>query len=151
MSKHRAVCLSAEERTELAEKLRTNGLSAREQNRVRILLLSDRSQGERRTDQGVADAVMCSKATVVNVRHRYLKEGLAKALTEKARPGAVPKITGEVEAKLVLLACSTPPEGSARWTLRLLQERVIELEYLPAISHVSIGEVLKKTKLSLGR
>lgn len=150
MSKHRELCLSAEQRNELETKLQEKGLSLREQNRIRILLLSDRSTGNQRTLQEVAEAVMCSSRTVSNVRHRYLDKGLESALTEKPRPGAPPKITGEVEAKLSLLACSAPPEGQARWSLRLLQEKVIELEYLPSISHVAIGDVLKKTKSSRG-
>lgn len=150
MSKHREICLSAEKRNELETKLQEKGLSLREHNRIRILLLSDRSTNNKRTLQEVAEAVMCSSGTVSNVRRRYLDEGLESALTEKPRPGATPKITGEVEAKLTLLACSTPPEGQARWTLRLLQEKVIELEYLPSISHVAISNTLKKTKSSRG-
>ncbi len=150
MSKHREICFSAEKRNELETKLQEKGLSLREHNRIRILLLSDRSTNNKRTLQEVAEAVMCSSGTVSNVRRRYLDEGLESALTEKPRPGATPKITGEVEAKLTLLACSTPPEGQARWTLRLLQEKVIELEYLPSISHVAISNTLKKTKSSRG-
>lgn len=150
MSKHREICLSAERRNELETKLQEKGLSLREQNRIRILLLSDRSTGNKRTLQEVAEAVMCSSGTVSNVSRHYLDEGLERALTEKPRPGAAPKITGEVEAKLTLLACSKPPDGRARWTLRLLQEKIIELEYLPSISHVAIGDVLKKTKSSHG-
>lgn len=150
MSKHRKICLSAEERTQLATKLAEKGLSLREHNRIRILLLSDRSLGQQRTIQEVATAVMCSPGTVNNVRQRYLEEGIEQALTEKPRPGAMPKLTGEVEAKLTLLACSSPPEGHSRWTLRLLQERMIELEYIPAISHVAIGDALKKTQSNRG-
>lgn len=150
MSKHRQICLSAEERTQLTAKLEEKGLSLREHNRIRILLLSDRSLGHKRTIEEVAAAVMCSAGTVSNVRQRYLDEGMEQALTEKPRPGAVPKLTGEVEAKLTMLACSSPPEGHSRWTLRLLQERMIELEYLPAISHVAIGDALKKTPSNRG-
>lgn len=149
MSKHREICLSAERRNELETKLQENGLSLREHNRIRILLLSDRSTSNKRTLQEVAEAVMCSRGTVSNVRRRYLDEGLESSLTEKPRPGTTPKITGEVEAKLTVLAWSTPPEGQARWTLRLLQEKVIELEYLPSISHVAISNTLKKTTLNI--
>ena len=76
--------------------------------------------------------------------------GLQAALYEKPRPGQAPKVTGEIEAKLIMLACSQPPEGHARWTLRLLAGRVIELGYLDYVSHVTVGEVLKKTNSSLG-
>ena len=93
---------------------------------------------------------MCDKTTVVNVRRRFLTGGLPAALYDKPRPGAKPKVTGEIEAQLIRLACSTPPEGRGRWTLRLLAERLVELEYVDYISHVTVGEVLKKTNLSLG-
>jgi hypothetical protein len=71
-------------------------------------------------------------------------------LYEKPRPGAKPKIDGEVEAHLVALACSAPPEGYDRWTLRLLADRLVSLEIIDSISHVAVGEVLKKMNLSLG-
>ena len=71
-------------------------------------------------------------------------------MNDKGWPGATPKFTGEVEAKLTVLACSDPPEGAARWTLRLLADRMIELGYVESISHVTVRRLLKKTGLSLG-
>ena len=112
--------------------------------------MSDRSQGQERNDEEVAAAVMCSVGTVRNIRWRYLDEGMEAALYDKPRPGATPKVTGEVEAQLVVLACSAPPAGEQRWTLRLLAERLIELSQLEYVSHVTVREVLKKTNLSLG-
>ncbi len=85
------------------------------------------------------------------MRRRYLDEGLTAALHDKPRPGAAPKITGEIEAQLVTLACSAPPAGEARWTLRLLAEKLIELGEVDYVSHVTVREVLKKTYSSLGR
>ncbi len=87
---------------------------------------------------------------MANVRRRFLSGGLAMALYDKGWPGPHPKFTGEVEAQLTLLACSDPPEGAARWTLRLLANRMIELGYVDYISHVTVRKLLKKTSCSPG-
>jgi transposase len=150
MGKHIHIELNLDERTELERLIHTGNPPARKQTRARILLLSDRSEGQKRTDQEVAEAVLCSTTTVGNIRRRYVEGGLPKALNDKGWPGAKPKLTGEVEAKLTMLACSTPPQGYARWTLRLLANQMIELGYVEDVSHVTIGEWLKKTNLSLG-
>jgi len=130
--------------------IRKGDAPARTNTRARVLLLGDRSQGEKRTDREVADAVLCSLSTVTNVRRRFLAGGLQNALYDKERPGAQPKFTGEIEAKLTMLACSDAPEGAGRWTLRLLAEQMIELGYVDYISHVTVRELLKKTNSSLG-
>jgi transposase len=150
MSKHMQVILTEEQRTELERLIRSGTLPARTNTRARILLLSDRSQRQKRTDQEVADAIMCSKSTVYNVRHRFVAEGLSRALYDKARPGAPPTFTAETEAQLTMLACSDPPEGAAHWSLRLLANRMIELGYVEYISHVTVRELLKKTNCSRG-
>jgi len=150
MGKHTHVELTEEQRTELEQLIRTGNALARTNTRARILLLSDRSQGQKRTDQEVAEAVLCSKSTVGNVRRRFLTGGLPSALYDKGWPGAKPKFTGEVEAKLTMLACSDPPDGAARWTLRLLADRMVELGYVDSISHVTVRELLKKTNSSRG-
>jgi len=150
MSKHTHIELTPEQCTELERLIRTGDAPARTHTRARILLLSDRSQGQKRTDQEVADAALCSKRTVSNVRRRFLAGGLQAALYDKGWPGAPPKFTGEVEAKLTMLACSAPPEGAARWTLRLLANKMIELGYVDYISHVTVRELLKKTDSNLG-
>jgi transposase len=143
--------LSAQERTHLEGLLRRGAAPARVQTRARVLLLSDRSRGEQRTDEEVAAAVLTSASTAKRTRWRFLQEGLEAALAEKPRPGRPPKITGEVEAKLTLLACSQPPEGHRRWTLRLLADRLVELGYVDSISHMAVGNRLKKTKSSPGK
>lgn len=150
MGKHTHVALTQEQRTELEQLVRSGNAPARTSTRARIMLLSDRSQSQKRTDQEVADAVMCSQSTVINIRRRYLAGGVQAALYDKGWPGAPPKFTGEIETKLTVLACSEPPAGAARWTLRLLAERMIELEYVDYISHVTVRELLKKTNSSLG-
>jgi hypothetical protein len=115
------------------------------------LVLLDRSQGEQRTLAAVAAANLVSSGTVSNVKKRYLSGGLARALYDAPRPGAVPKIDGEVEAHLIALACSPPPTGQARWTLRLLADELVKLEVVESISHVAVGTTLKKTNSSPGR
>jgi transposase len=145
MGKHTHIELTTEQRTDLEQLIRTGDAPARTNTRARILLLSDRSQGQKRTDQEVADAALCSKSTVINMRRRFLAGGLAGALYDKGWPGAKPKLTGEIEAKLTLLACSAPPPGFARWSLRLLADRLVELGYLDEVSHVTVREWLKKT------
>jgi len=151
MATRSVVKLSEEERARLKGLLRRGAAPARVQTRARILLLADRSRGERRTDEQVAAAVMTSLMTAKRTRWRFLQEGLEAALAEKPRPGRPPKITGEIEAQLTALACSQPPKGRAHWTLRLLADQLVELGYLESISHTAVAERLKKTKLSPGR
>jgi transposase len=150
MSKHLCIELSEDQRAELERLIHAGNAAARKQTRARILLLSDRSQGQKRTDQEVAEAALCSTSTVRSMRRRFVAGGLPGALNDKGWPGATPRFTGEVEAKLTLLACSDPPQGAARWSLRLLADQMIELGYVEYISHVTVRELLKKTGLSLG-
>ena len=150
-SKHIRICLTEAERTQLETLITRGSAPARMQTRARILLLSDRSFGAAKTEAEIASALLCSKNTVGNIRRRCAEEGVDAALVEKPRPGAIPKIDGETEARIILLACSAPPLGKARWTLRLLASQAVELGYVESISHVTIGERLKKTNSSLGR
>lgn len=151
MTKQRHVHLDDKERQELEQLIKSGTHSARVIARARTLLLLDRSQGQKRTIKEVLEAAMVSQGTVSNIKKRYFAEGLPKALSEKPRPGAKPKLDGEVEAHLIALVCSEPPEGHDRWTLRLLADRLVSLELVDSISHVAVGDKLKKTNLSLGR
>jgi transposase len=145
------VQLRADQRQQLLALLRTGEGKARTRTRAHVLLLADRSQGQQRTDAQVAEAALCAERTVATVRARFQSGGLDEALREGPWPGSTPKVTGEVEAQLVMLACSAPPEGRARWTLRLLADKMVELGYIAAISHVTVGDHLKKTHCSLGK
>lgn len=149
MAKH--ITLTKEERTELSQLIKSGKHSARVLGRARILLLLDRSQGEKRKLQEIADVMLASIGTVSNIKRRYLAGGLEQGLYDRPRPGAKPKINGEVEAHLIALVCSDPPEGRERWTLRLLADKLVELELVETISHVAVGDTLKKTNSSLGR
>lgn len=150
MSKHRYIHLDEEERILLTQLIRSDDTPARVQTRARVLLFSDRSQGQKRTLAQIAEIALCSVGTVRNIKRNYLAGGLEAALYEKPRPGAEPTFTGETEAQLVMLACSEPPVGHARWSLRLLAEQLIELEVVETISHVTVGTMLKKTSCSPG-
>lgn len=151
MTKHVTVHLTDDQRTRLETLTRSGSSPARVQTKARILLLTDRSQGQQRTDAAIAAALTVCRPTIIRTRQRFISTGLDAALNDKPRPGAMPTITGEHEANLTLLACSTPPDGHARWTLRLLAEQMVELGYVDAISHVTVGERLKKTSSSPGR
>jgi putative transposase len=139
------------QRTHLDSLIRSGSAKARTQTRARILLLTDRSQGGHRSDQEVADALMVSKATIRRIRQRFVKEGMESALDEKPRPGHAPKITGDIEAQIIALACSDAPEGHANWTLRLLADKVVELGCVDSLSHTAVADRLKKTRSSPGK
>jgi transposase len=140
------VSLKEQERAELKQYLRKGKSSARSLTRARILLLAD----EGRDDELIAEALKVSKSTVSRIRTRYCEGGLDFALHEKARSGAPSKIDGRIEAQLTLLACSEPPDGRSKWTVRLLTDRLVEMEVVDSISHMSVQRLLKKMKLSLG-
>jgi hypothetical protein len=151
MGKQTPIERTREERTELEKRIRTGNAPARTHPRARILLLSDRSQGQKRTDQEGADAVLCRKSTVRTVRRRFLSGGLQAALSDTGWPGTPPKFTGEGEAKVVMFACSEPPEGAARWTVRLLADKMVDLPYVDSMSHGTVGEIPKKRNHAVAR
>lgn len=144
------VCLSKEERQELESLIRSGSSPARTQTRARILLLSDETQQTKKSTKEIAAALLCSLPTITHIRQKYVEGGLENALYDKSRPGAAPKITGEIEAQLTLLACSAPPEGRSRWTLQLLADKLVELKLVDSISDVAVMKRLKKMNLSLG-
>jgi transposase len=120
--------------------------TARSIIRANILLNLDEGLGEKRGQGEVAKRCGVSTVTVYNVSKQYATEGLDAVLNRKKRETLpVPsKITGEVEAKIIALCCGKPPEGRARWTLRLLEEKTVELGIVEAISDNTIGRLLKK-------
>ena len=138
------VYLTRENRQELESLIRSGESSARTQTRARILLLTDENQKKKKGAEEIASVLMCSLPTITNIRKKFVEGGVEKALYDKARPGAIPKITGEVEAQLTLLACSAPPEGRARWTLQLLADKLVELKLVDSISDVAVMHRLKK-------
>lgn len=151
MKKQIPLYLTPDQRSHLEQLIRSGNAPARTQTRARILLLIDRSTGDARTEADVAQNLLCSVTTVGNVRARCLKEGVEAALYDKPRPGRAPKITGDIEAQITVLACSDPPEGHAKWTVRLLSERVVELGLVDLLHHTTLWERLKKTNSSPGK
>lgn len=149
MAKH--IELPQDEKTELEQLIKSGEHKARVISRARALLLLDRSDGKRRTLAQVAEATMLSDVAISHIKRRYFEGGLARALYDQSRPGRpVTKMTGDVEAQLITLTCSEPPEGHDQWTLRLLADRLVQLEVVESISHVTVGQTLKKMNLSLG-
>ena len=140
------VSLKEKEREDLKQYLRKGKSSARSLTRARILLLAD----EGRDDEMIAETLTVSKTTVSRIRTRYCEGGLDSALHEKARSGAPSKIDGRIEAELALLVCSDPPDGRSKWTIRLLADKLVEIEVVDSISHMNVQRLLKKMKLNLG-
>ncbi len=139
--------LTANERAELRRTTRAGTHKARTVTRAQILLLADRSQGQHRTRKEVAAIVGCSQARVIRVCRRLVYEGLHAALHEKSRSGGPPRITGDIEAELVVLACSEPPEGRKRWTLRLLADQMMVLGHIDQLSNVTVYRKLKANEI----
>lgn len=136
-----SIQLSKEERSSLKTLFSGGNGSNRMQNRARILNLL-----ERKTPVAEIAALLgCSPTTVYNIKHRYQAEGLESALTEKPRSGKPTRITGEGRACITALACSESPQGHARWTLRLLADKAVELGFCDSISHNHVRQILKKT------
>ena len=144
------IYLTKENRQELESLIRSGASSARTQTRARILLLTDENQKKKKRTVEIASALMCSLPTITNIRKKFVEGGLENALYDQPRSGAIPKITGEIEAQLTLLACSAPPEGRVRWTLQLLADQLVELKLLDSISDVAVMHRLKKMNLNLG-
>lgn len=151
MGKHQRVTLSDDDRAALAQLVRAGHHDARLLTRARVLLLTDHGNPDRQHDAEVARSLLVSVGTVGNVRRRYLAAGLEAALHDKPRPGAQPKITGDVEAHLVALACSTPPEGRVRWTVRLLADELVRLELVDGVAASTVWERLKRTSSNPGK
>jgi transposase len=150
MSKLHRIHLTVEQRQQLETIVHSGVSPARVQNRARIILLTDYNQATRMTDQQIIRALTTSNSTIQRTRIQFVEEGLEAALYEKPRSGRTPKLTGDIEAKLTMLACSDPPEGRARWTLRLLADQMVELGYIDSITDVAVYKRLKKMNLSLG-
>jgi hypothetical protein len=142
------VRLSAQERERLEAMVRTGKTLAQIVTRARILLKADTSEaGEAWSDSAIAAALDTSVNNVARARQQLVEEGFEATLKRKYNPNSArPRIfDGESEAKLIALACSPAPEGFARWSLRLLEEKVVELNIVDKASDNTIGRALKKT------
>ena len=144
--------LTEAERYQLKQLVSSGTAPARKVRRAHVLLKSDSSAGGPNWSyQAICEAFDVSQPTIANVRRAFVAGGLEAALNRKPPEREYERrLDGAGEARLIALACSEPPEGYERWTLRLLKKRLIELEYVENISHETIRTTLKKTNLSLG-
>jgi hypothetical protein len=146
------VVLTEDQRAELRGLVGSGTAPARMLPRARILLKADHGEGGPGwSDAAVAGALDVNPSTVLRVRRRFAAEGLAATLT-RTRPDRVYEraLDGKQEARLVALACSVPPDGQPRWSLRLLADELVRLEVAAAVSHETVRQTLKKTTSSRG-
>ncbi len=145
-----AVVLSDEQRAQLRTLVGRGVAPARRLTHARILLKADQGEGGAAwSDAAIAGALEVHGATVARVRRQYVEEGLAAALDRRApRREYARKLDGEREARLVAVACGTPPEGRERWSLRLLADELVRLEVVDAVSHETVRQVLQQTNSS---
>jgi DNA-binding transcriptional ArsR family regulator len=150
MKKKYPVILTEAEREHLKNLIAAGTAPARKLTHARILLKADQSsEGPGWVDEKVAEAVQTSQPTVARVRKQYFEEGLVAALNRRPpNREYYRKLDGEQEARLVALACSEPPEGQARWSLRLLADKLVELEIVEEVSYQTVRRTLKKTTSS---
>ena len=145
------VRLTPEERTEVESLVSKGKHSATTLTRARILLKADSGRGEAWADERIAEAVACGLATVARVRQRFARQGLSSALYRKRPEGRrYRKLDGKAEARLLALACGPAPQGRGRWTLKLLADKLVELEVVEAIDPATVHRTLKKMRSSRG-
>lgn len=142
--KAQPIHLSDDERRSLQTLLQRGTTTARTQTRARVLDLLHRGQHP----DAIAETLQVSTATVYNVKGRYQRAGFEAALYDQPRTGRPVEITGAQRAKITALACSAAPAGHARWTLRLLADKAVELELVEHVSHNAVKQILKKTSSS---
>ncbi len=146
------VTLTEAERQDLQTLVSTGKAAARKLVRARILLLADQADGgPAKADPQIVEALGCGRATVERVRQQFVEEGLVEALTPRPTTRTYERrLDGQAEAQLVAMACGAPPEGRARWTLRLLADRLVALGHVEAVAHETVRQTLKKTISSRG-
>jgi transposase len=135
------VNLSAEERQHLLELTSKGNLNVRKFKRALVLLKAD----EGLSDPQIMAVLHLSRPCVEHVRQRFVADGLERALNENPRPGQKRKLDGRAEATLIATACSEAPAGHEHWTLRLLADKLVELQVVEAVSHETVRRTLKKT------
>lgn len=146
------VRLSVEERQHLIDLVRKGKVAAYKRRGAQILLKADiGKEGPGWKDEQIVETLGVSVRTVERVRERLCRLGFEKCLLRVRGKARRRRLDGAQEAQLITLVCSSPPEGSARWTLRMLADKMVELEYIDNVSYETVRQVLKKTKLSPGR
>ncbi len=144
--KRYVVRLTKRERTGLLALVKTGKVAARKRAHAQVLLKADQSrQGPAWADERIAEALEIHPNPVKGIRQRFVEQGLEAALKRKKHPPRLRKLDGAQEDRLVAVACGPPPEGRARWSLRLLAERLVTLEIVDEISHETVRQTLGKT------
>jgi len=146
------VTLTQEERQELESLTRPGKTESRKFIHARVLLLSDAGEnGPAWKVADVAEALGVTSRTIEHIKKLFVEEGIRAAIERKSRekPPREIKFDGAFEARLIALACSQAPEGRARWTVRLLADKAVELKFAPSVSHMAVQRILKKTNLNL--
>jgi transposase len=147
------VTLTDDERQRLRDLIAAGKAAAQKLAHARILLKADAAPGGPEwTDERIAEAVEVSTDTVARVRQRFVEQGVDAALSRKtpAKPSRERTLDGRAEARLIALACSSPPDGRKRWTMQLLADRLVELEVVDAVSDETVRRTLQKTRSSRG-
>ena len=143
------VTLTQEERTQLMQIIKKGGHQSQKVRRALILLNCDKGEygeQERSTNEEIAKMLKVGVRTVERVKKRFVEEGLEVALNGKDSSRVYSrKLDGDAEAHLIALCCSDAPEGFSRWTLKLLADKMVELEYVDSVSRETVRQVLKKT------
>jgi transposase len=143
------VKLTEDERIDLLSLIKIGKGSAAKLTHARILLAADERDNlaKKKSDVEIGKELHLSYKTVARARQRFVEEGLESALSRKPHSNPKPrKMDGDQEAHLIALSCSNPPDGRSRWTLKLLANRLVELDIIEDISSTTVGRVLKKTK-----
>ena len=146
------VLLTEAERDQLQRLIAAGTAPARKLAHARVLLHADKGPGGPGwTDAAIVEAVQISQPTISRIRQQFVAAGLEAALNRRApRREYTRKLDGAQEARLIALACNEPPTGQARWSLRLLADKLVELEVVDTVSHQTVRRVLKKTSSSRG-
>jgi len=141
------VLLTEKEQQILKKIISEKSSSAKMIMHANVLLALDESKGMRQSDQEIGKQFHVHFQSVHTIRRTFAETGLETALRRKKRmtPPVPAKITGDIEARIITLSFSAPPEGQSKWTLRLLADKVVELEIMENISYVSVGQILKRT------
>lgn len=147
MAKRYRVTLTQQERDELQQMIRKGRSAASKLAHARILLQADESEdAPARTDQQIAQSLNVNTRTVERVRQRFVEQGFEAALVPaRSKRIYIRKLDGKQEAKLIALACSKPPAGKKRWTLRLLADEAVEMEICDSLSYETVRQTFKKT------
>ena len=145
------ITLTDEERRELQALVQKGGKGYRIRHAQILLKLDKRAENEEWTYNLIQKAYKATHTTIAGIAKRFVYEGLEAALGRKNHNNHYRKVTGEVEARICLIACSVPPEGRSRWTMQLIADELIQLEVVDYITDSTVCEVMKKTKSSHGR